>query len=218
MNHPLENPSLTPIGFVFPLYNKRVFQKLGEGFINGDYEAAFFWEKMNRLKSPAPLPAETIIHEIMPSIAKRGCTQFGDFEFSGRQYFSRDIMVLSTFMQWFGTNIGRSFITDAPFGFRCSHPLREFKEKFALENKRDKLIAGRIHSCDKHRCGPGAIGWVCDPDVSQVTDRDRLVVQSLMHWLGNRAGRDYMSAYNRRINRLHKRRRESFLGRNRKAA
>ncbi len=213
MKHPLENSSLTPIGYVFPLSRKRVFQKLSNNFVNGDYFAARFWQNKNHLKVKEARPAEVIIHSIMPSLSGQGHTKKGDFEFVGKQYKSRDIMVLSTFMQWFGTNVGSCFIDTVPFGVKISHSLREFKEKFSFENKGDTIIASKIHICTEN-CGPSflAVGWHCQKTPESVTGRDRVVVNALMHWLGTKAGRQYMNEYRRYIKRIctlaHKKRLE----------
>ncbi|MCA9359856.1 hypothetical protein KC850_02340 [Candidatus Kaiserbacteria bacterium] len=203
MKHPLVNPSLTPVGFVFPNSRRRVSQILPRNGVNGDFYAAKFWQKKNCLLAPDPKPAEVIVHTIMPALSKRGRTKESDFMFSGKPYLSRDIMVLSTFMQWFGTNVGSGFIRHKPFRFKSTHPLREFREKFVLENTDNTVSARLIHICnDKCEASMSGLGRVCCLTPELIQPRDLIVIDSLMHWLGTKAGRQYMTDYDLYIKKI----------------
>jgi hypothetical protein len=193
MKHPLENLSLTPIGFVFPNQKKRIEEKLGQYMVNGDYYAALFWNNANKVYENTNQPAKVILQEILPYLSGYK-HEAEDFMFDGLQYISRDIMVLSACMQWTGTNNGRSFMTESPFGYDWNG-FDEFVCKYTHENKNDELSRVLLHQCteDCEDVAPGIEACVYDGE--QITSRDRLVIDSLMIWLGTDQGRMYMKEY-----------------------
>lgn len=215
MEHPLENPTLAPFELVTTFRKKRTNQDLtgiGTG-INGDREILKIWSSWNRKRSPRPLPVEEIIHTIMPSQKKANCVTDGNFWFEGKPYLTRDIVVLSSVVCWFGTNCGRAFVSakihendsttsSLPlFSRRDIHPLREFITKFDFENGRPgyhkDLIAFWLHE-ECAGCKEGGRGW-CDYNTCTVSDRDRAVVRALLWWLGNARGRSFLNAYDKRV-------------------
>lgn len=195
MDHPLVNPSLTPLGFVFPIYRKRLEHVPLPGSIDGDRVAAEFWELKNRTRARGERPAETIIHEVLPPLDLLADPEKVDFTFEGRGYRSRDIMVLSTFMQWFGTSVGNVFLTDIPFDLRISDAAQEFRLKLKREEKRHPITAILVHECTD-ACGVHSmLFWVCKPERGYTTKRDHAVVDALMTWLGMPQGRAYIEEY-----------------------
>lgn len=196
MQHPLENPSLTPVGFTFSGGATRLQHGTSPGYINHDLVSAEFWSNANSLKASLPRPAETIIHELMPSIATIGRTTKGDFEFAGRPYLSRDIMILSRFVQWFGSNCGRSFLFYSDNHVPEGTPAEKvFLFKLMDENTKSNTTRYLIHECSES-C-KRSWGWFgeCVPDSDYVTRRDEIVVEALMRWLGKKAGQEYISRF-----------------------
>lgn len=198
MQHPLMNPSLTPFGFVFPQYKKRLrFRPTMSWAINGEKIIAGMWEECNRAHALQPQPARTIIHDILPSQAKVNRVFTGDFTFDGLPYLSRGILVLSSVVQWLATNCGNGFlVTDISERPRF-HPEREFLMKLAEEQEQRDMMTFWTHVCDS-RCDPNRPRFFPDYHyyyTSSVTGRDRAVVDGLMRWLGKPAGRAFIKTY-----------------------
>lgn len=230
MQHPLANPSLAPYGFTTPRSRARLDDKLPSGYPNNEKIMARMWARANCAKSPEPLPVKTIIHDILPAMAQRHRITTGDFQFGGLPYLSRDILVLSTFVQWFGTNCGWCFIdTDISKSwvpdiywlghhmfssqFRYYHPEREFLIKLERDDKylgnwgyKQELVIFLTHVCNSH-CNTSRIrtllGETCHYERSSVSARDRAVVEGLMRWLGQPAGRAFIAAYAARRKRAN---------------
>lgn len=200
-HHPLENPSLAPYGFVFPLRQKRLeYQPLVEHWVNEEKLMARLWDRWNRSNAPRPLPVQTIIHDILPSLATANRLTAGDFLHDGLPYLSRDVLVLSSMLCWFGTNFGRSFLeTDiSRFGIPGYHPAREFRIKLARKMKKVDIVAHVTHVCNA-RCGTvRSIVGDCYHESGEVSVRDRAVVDGLMRWLASRAGRAFIAEFTRR--------------------
>ena len=206
-HHPLENPSLAPYGFVFPSRKKRLEYKpeANHHWVNEEKVIVRLWDRRNRKNAPRPLPVQTIIHEILPSQEKANRIINGDLQFDGLPYLTRDILVLSSVVQWFGTNVGRCFIeTDISRqsipGF---HFEREFLIKFAQEMKQSDLVAFLTHTCTPHCETIRKLGFrnECWYDRNNVSLRDRAVVDGLMRWLGRKAGREFLAEFaNRKQN------------------
>lgn len=190
--YPLKNPSLTPIDLGFSNRKARIEATLGPYMVNGDYFAVLFWDQANRLNAERK-PAVEILQHILPSLSGYIYHE-GDISFDGAQYVSRDIMVLSSFMQWTGANIGRSFMSETSIGQK-SGGVNEFLNKYQEFNKRGRLIGILIHE-HTIECGhvSGGIGH-CVSTPKLATVRDKLVMQALMMWLGTDSGRDYMNKY-----------------------
>lgn len=195
--HPLENPSLAPLGLTTELsYSRLHWRPTGPFMVFVERMSARFWEKRNRADALRPLPVETIIHRIMPSMAQRNRIAKGDFVFEGKPYLTRDIVTLSSAVQWFGTNVGSCFINEPLHKKgRGYHPSREFIVKLAQENEQ-KLDACRpdMYTHLTHRC-TGRCKNSCVYDSRTVTDRDKAVVDALMRWLGTAHGRQYLEQY-----------------------
>jgi hypothetical protein len=111
--HPLENASLAPYGFVFSGRKERLeyLPQDNPHWVNEERLIARLWDKVHRLNAPKPLPITTIVHKILPSFHSCDRLERGDFVFDGLPYLSRDILILSSTLQWFGTNVGRDFLT-----------------------------------------------------------------------------------------------------------
>ena len=221
MRHPLVNPSLAPYGFVPPSSRRRLEYKSElPGYINCERALARLWDKAHRSNASHPRPIETIVHQILPGIARAHRLVAGDFIFDGLPYRSRDILVLSATVQWLGTNVGNSFLeTDISKSwqpeiwqwgtrffksqYRYYHPEREFLIK--LEKERHarfgtdglNLPAMIFHECS-NRCGSvmGLRHCYYDPHVPE--PRDHVLVEGLMRWLAMPAGRAFIAAYQAR--------------------
>lgn len=202
--HPLEDPSLAPFGFAFPLQQERITLEEPSGiyWVNEERMIAQQWDEWNRLSSPWPRPIEMIIHHILPSIGKRYRITDSSFIFNGRPYNTRDILILSSTMTWLGTNCGKCFIDtdisreDVP-GF---HPAREFHLKLAREAQiqRVDMYAVLCHSC-KPTCNRRARWPHCHIDPREVSERDRIIIDSLMRWLGRGEGRSFISIHKENV-------------------
>jgi hypothetical protein len=229
MQHPLVNPSLTPYGFVFPGWAKRLeFQPNDNSYwVNTEVVIGTFWAERNRLKAPRPLPVQTIIHHILPGMAAANRLTTGDFVFDGLPYLSRDIATLSSAVQWFGTNVGRCFLEDVWPHIPAHRHDHEFLAK--LEYEREKsysptdLAVHFTHTCNE-RCGKIVAFWgSCKYIPSETTLRDRAVVDGLMRWLGRKDGREFIADYQARRKRVQsaaseRRRRDLEAQRTKKAA
>lgn len=191
-HHPLEDPSLAPFGFVSPHSRKRLRWKHPGHLINPDLLPARFWESLHRASAPRPYPIETIVHEILPSMATANRFTNGDFDFGGLPYLSRDVLVLSTIVQWFGTSCGRDFLVhpsgdyqDNVFVLAPYHSEREFVWKLEYERRRREDVLAILLFGPEH-------------DPGSVTRRDRALAEGLMRWLGKQAGRAFITELERR--------------------
>ena len=200
--HPFEERSLSPLGLTTPHAHKRLQYVSTTKFrVDEERLAARFWEKRNRIDAPRPLPIEDIVHRVLPSMAQANRIMQGDFVFDGKPYLTRDIVTLAAVVQWFGSNVGRCFI-DEPLRNpgKGYHPSREFMIKFAKENKDRDVYVFFAHrctaSCDKD---PN----ICTHDARSVTDRDRVVIDGLMWWLGSARGRQFLDDYRARRKAAH---------------
>ena len=162
MQHPLENPSLAPCGFVFPYYRQRLKFRPEDvkHFFNREKAIAKIWDRLNRTDAQKPTPVQTIVHEILPAQASVNRITKGDFCFGDLPYLTRDILVLSTAIQWFGTNCGNCFIETDISRHSGFHPEREFLTKFAQEKHYGKgLIAMWVHVCTSHCEKSQSVFW-----------------------------------------------------------
>lgn len=202
-HHPLENPSLTPYGFVFPHGQRRLeYQPKAHVFwVNEERIVARIWDRWNRANAPRPLPVQTIIHEILPGLASANRITDGDFWHDGLPYPTRDVLVLSRVVQWLGSNNGRCFLeTDiSRDSIPEFHPEREFRIKFAKEMRQMDMVAMLMHICTP-RCSVvhSLYHNGCYHDANDVSSRDRTVVDGLMRWLGRSAGRTFIAEFNAR--------------------
>lgn len=206
--HPLQNPSLAPLGLRSKLSYQRLHYKPSVKFVVFEERMiACFWEKCNRADAVRPLPIEVIIHKILPGMARANRLTAGDFCFDGKPYLTRDLVVLSNAMQWFGTNVGRCFITEPVRNpGKGYHESKEFVVKLEKENKRHNLYAFLAHWCTtrcnskKHfRLGLDS----CIYDHRQVSGRDKAVIDGLMRWLGTAHGRKYLADFRARLAKAH---------------
>lgn len=195
MDHPLVNPSLTPVGFVFPVSQRRLEFMLQPHEVDGDRVAAKFWELKNCARAEGLRPTEVIIHEVLPSMDSSLDHEWYDFDFvfKGFRYLSRDILVLSTFMQWFGSNVGYSFLTEIPFDLEVHDTAQEFRLKLVHAEKKHPITAGLL--CCTPRCITARGSWACVTNHGDVAKRDTAVVNALMTWLGMPQGRAYIEEY-----------------------
>jgi hypothetical protein len=210
MQHPLVNPSLAPFGLVLPLRKERLKYRSFEGWPNPERLIAKCWDKANRLNAPRPRPVETIVHEILPGLAASNRHFNPDFEFDGKPYCSRDVIVLSSVVQWLATNVGNCFLTETRVEIKEDvrfHPEREFVLKLEYEDSRSLRYGymGRVglaifltHVCNEY-CGAQAIRTLSGEyhvyRRSEVSNRDRALVLGLMHWLGRKDGRAFIASY-----------------------
>jgi hypothetical protein len=208
-HHPLENPSLAPFDLVFPIRQERLKHRSENisHWVNTEKLIARMWDKCNRSNATKPVPVQTIIHEILPGRAQANRITQGDFQFDGLPYLTRDILVLSSTVQWFGTGVGWSFIAadisrDSIPGF---HPAREFIIKFECASREKDMVAFLTHVCTP-ACKSGgkmvpltaSLSGTCHIDSRGVSTRDRAVVDGLMYWLGQKEGRSFIADYARR--------------------
>lgn len=201
-HHPLENPSLAPYGFVFPHWQERLeFKPKADPYwINEERIIARVWDRCNRANAPRPLPVEMIIHEILPGLASANRITDGDLWHNGLPYLTRDILVLSTVVQWFGTNVGRCFLETniSHHSIPGFHSEREFLIKFAQEMQRKDMVVffTHVHTslCDAVHSFRGGCYYGND----KVSSRDRIVIDGLMRWLGRKAGRTFIAEYSAR--------------------
>ncbi|MDP1707217.1 MAG: hypothetical protein Q8L30_01545 [bacterium] len=206
-HHPLENPSLAPYGFTFPNRQKRLAYKPKNHkfWVNEERLIARVWDRRHRADALKPLPIQTIIHDILPSLATANRITEGDFWFDGLPYLTRGILVLSSTVYWFGTNVGRCYLETDISGLSIPgfHPEREFRIKFAQEMERKDMVAFLTHVCTS-RCGgkvvtlQQVIAGRCYFDSSAVSLRDRALIDGLMFWLGKKAGRAFIADYSAR--------------------
>lgn len=226
--HPLENPSLAPLHLTTALsYRRLQYEPTSSFWVFEERMSARLWEKRNRMDAQRPLPVERIIHSILPAMAARFRIDKGDFVFEGKPYLTRDIVTLSSAVQWFGTNIGRCFI-DEPLRNppKNYHASKEFALKLAKENRDRDFYAFLSHRCTNACNNPKRFRlFMSDPclfDSRKVTERDRAVIDGLMRWLGTTHGRQYLTEFSDRRKQAHqdadRRRRQSYELRRKKAA
>lgn len=198
--HPLENPSLAPLGLTTPLsYERLQYKSENPYWVNQEKLLAKMWDKRNRADALHPLPVQTIIHEILPSQARRNHLAKGNFVFEGQPYLTRDIMLLSSMVQWLGTNVGDCFLTRNISGKRGFHLEREFLMKCTEESKAHDMTTFWCHFCTPRCKEPVHFSLVGESrhryDPRAVTQRDKAVVDGLLRWLGHSAGREFIAQY-----------------------
>lgn len=199
MQHPLVNPSLAPYGFVFPASKERLEYKPTNvsSWVNTEALIARLWAEVNRADAPKPLPVVTIIHEILPGQATANRLEDGDFEFDGLPFLSRDIALISSFIQWFGTSVGGAFLEGKLYSKEKVRSDHEFLAKYADQVKRQDILRHLVHTCTP-KCQNGVIsmfGNGHDYRSTIVTDRDKAVVDGLMRWLGRTDGRAFIAKF-----------------------
>ncbi len=207
--HPLENPSLAPFGLATPHYKIRMSQDLsGIGTeINGAKELMLLWEYWNSSESKhRPLPIASIIHYILPSLGKTERIVDGDFYFEELPYVTKDIIVISSIMCWFGTNVGRYFI-ESPPPANIGGEL-EFLEKYRIENKSwrygSDMLHFWLHECT-NKCKQYRICLI-EPEHhydEKPTAREYALTEALMIWLGTKEGRSFFDEYRARLKQLY---------------
>ncbi len=208
--HPLENPSLAPFGLIVPRYKMRISQDLtgiGTG-VNREREIMLLWEQWNSPKSKhKPLPITYIVHYVLPSFGKAKRIVDGDFYFEGLPYVTRDIVVISSIMCWFGTNVGRFFI-ESPPPVNIGSEL-EFLEKYRIENKSWRygpdMLHFWLHECTE-LCKQNKI-CVFEPKHcygQKPTAREYALAEALMFWLGTKEARRFFEEYKMKVKELYR--------------
>ncbi len=205
MRHPMMDLSLTPYGFAFPLSVERLaFNGRDPRFhVNSERIIAQHWDRANRSNASPVLPAEKIIHRILPDFNRSDRILNGDFVFADLPYLNRDILVLSSTVQWLGAHCGTVFVEGSPLYHDPApeDPALEFVHKFDQERKKRSFCLALLltHVCSS-RCNSGIVlGPLGESphrfDPFAVQHRDRIVMRGLMHWLGSTEGRMFLSAY-----------------------
>lgn len=205
---PLENPSLGDyeIAFQCPRDRREYQHKHDPAYINPEKVIARCWHAANAAYAARPLPVRTIIHEILPGIARANLITKGNFCFEGEAYCTHDLRVLSSVVQWLATNVGSCFFDESIDTRPGYHPEREFVMKFADMDvwRQRHMLALWVHECTD-KCHTGSS---LNPDyphyLSQqlVMPRDRAVVEGFMRWLGKKEGRDFVASYRARLERV----------------
>jgi hypothetical protein len=220
MRHPLHNPSLAPVGFCDVVAQQRLrAEPHPEWSYNPELAIAKFWAGWNRQGASHPLPVATIIHDMLPAMSTRFRMTEGEFMFEGKWYVGRDIAVLSSAVQWFGSNVGNCFLLHSPVFFKPRSKDREFVEKFAQERVSNALVMRFTHHACTEACGRNpephevVVGFrVRDlHDYAPVTERDQALVEGLMWWLGRTQGRSFIAAWDAKRSRLEKAARARFI-------
>ena len=204
MRHPLENPSLAPYGFVFPTSQKRLewHDELNSTWINPERVIARLWDKLNRSNAQRPLPVRTIIHGILPGLARANLLTQGNFVFEGDPYRSSDIMLLSAAIQWLATNVGSSFLDEDISKLPQFHPEREFVMKAARRQLPIELVAVWTHVCDDAKCLFPLPHPLHRFEPTEITARDRALMDGFLRWLGSQRGREFITSYKARLKRV----------------
>lgn len=196
MKHPLINPSLTPHGFgVGNTYKRSSWKSDERGCFNRDWGAARYWQQSNLL-SNAFRPAEHIIHEIMPGMRTLGRTIVGDFEFAGKLYQSADIALLSGIATWLGTNIGNAMLYNNLFnapGYTATNEFRVRWRECEKPQSEGHLLRHLLHECSPHTCAYGRNS--CSDYSRDATEREVLVRDAFLFWLGQKTGREYLHGF-----------------------
>jgi hypothetical protein len=194
MQHPLVNASITPYGYA--LYPRRLEFEAYPGYINPERIIAQHWEKRNRLQARGKQPIRQIIHETHPELTEETRVESDALVFDGLKYLERDILVLSTAIQWLGTNVGNSFLERKPFG-RYSGTWDSFEIKYKEECPRYDPLRIWTHKCNEKCCAPpmwsGINSHTYDPRA--ITARDKKIAAALMSWLGSMQGQIFIEEY-----------------------
>jgi len=216
MRHPLENPSLGDytVAFTSSLKRRGYESKDDAGYVNPERVIMRVWHKVNTAHAGRPLPVRTIIHEIMPGVARANLITKGNFVFEGDPYWTHDLMVLSAVVQWLATNVGSRFFSESISSRPNFHPEREFVMKFADMDvwRQRQMLAMWVHECTD-KCYTGSS---LDPDyphhlsLQLVMPRDRALIDGFMRWLGRKEGREFMVSYRAKFERARKVRREQL--------
>jgi hypothetical protein len=196
--------SLAPAPFVLPNSLRRQLERLSG--INYESVMARYWEQLHLENMRGPRPIETIVHKILRRMkpAMRLERDGGDFIFRDRPYLTRDILVISTFVQWFATGCGRCFLEDPFNRFNASTiPVHAYTRKlrYETEDRRPDLITIILHVCTsecpcmKPGFARGGFGGTCAFRAEHVSDRDLALVWALMKWLEGPAGLRFIKGW-----------------------
>jgi len=172
------------------------------------------------------MPIETIVHEILPALAKVMPASRASFTFCGRSYQTRDVVVLSSAMQWFATNCGKELLERDLMRHHSMAvaPEREFLVKFEIADKERRqghesdMATFLTHQCTTRctRLTPpytwreALTAQRCVHDGKETTGRDRALVAALMRWLGTSDGREFIADYQSRRNTVWEYLRKQF--------
>ncbi|MCA9367278.1 hypothetical protein KC887_03380 [Candidatus Kaiserbacteria bacterium] len=200
MKHPLVNPSLTPRGFgVGSTYKRTSWKSDDAGRCNGDWCAATFWQEANRERSDFR-PAEHVIHVIMPGMRTLGRTEQGDFMFDGKPYRVYDLAVLTSIAVWFGTNNGQAMLNNPVWG-KTFTKTNEFRVRWQEREKPDTaghMLRHILHDCALQKCTTGRHFY------RRATEREELILDAFLFWLGQTTGRVYLAGLEDYIKRTSK--------------
>jgi len=194
MKHPLVNPSLAPHGFgVGNTYQRSSWKSDDHGRFNADWGAARFWQEANRLDSDFR-PAEHIVHQIMPGMRTLGHTEKGDFEFDGQLYQSHDLAVMTSFAVWLSTNCGSAMRHNHLWKVEATktNEYRVRLRKYEQPQIPGHILRHLLHTCQKGKCGHGG-SRSCASFYKQATEREELVIDAFLFWMGQDSGRTYMA-------------------------
>lgn len=204
--HPLENLSLAPYGLTTPLSYQRLQYKPSDPYwVNQEKMLAKMWDKCNRADASHPLPVQTIVHEILPGQKRRNRLVQGNFVFECKPYLTRDIMMLSSVVQWLGSNVGNCFLTRDISHKRGYSSEWEFLMKYDEDSKINDMVTFWCHICTPKCQEPQYFSLIGESnhryDPRTVTDRDVAIVDGLLRWLGCSAGREFVARYDARRQR-----------------
>jgi hypothetical protein len=194
MDHPLLNPSLTPIGFGAGITPQRTSWRVNDWMLNGDYLAADFWQRRNCLKADNR-PITSIIHGVMRSLKTLGGTTVGDIMFDGLPYRIDDLAILTSMAVWLGTNVGRAFCEDVPPRMPKYHPSQEFRLKLTRDEERYGHTMADFFLHVHHKCF-SRLSTHCLIR-KQATKRQLLAIDAFAFWLGTSEGREYLARLKR---------------------
>lgn len=196
LRHPLERLSLAPYGFVFPVRRQRLAYVPPNRFgVDEEKLVVRLWERWNRIDRATP-PLQTILHRILPAEMQEYPVGNGSFTHGDLLYRTRDVLILSSAVQWLGCNMGRYFLEEDISEKRDYSPEKEFSLKLAAWKKEKGIepAAFFAHVCNIH-CRP-SVPWVgCHYRRSDISARDEAVVAALMDWLGSEDGRAFLAAF-----------------------
>jgi hypothetical protein len=193
--HPLINQSLAPQVFTTDakLGRRRYVPQAG---VNRERIITTFWDKIHRRAADKPYPLQIILHEILLRRCPDAPRSPVDFDFEGYGYAARDIFVVTSMVQWLGTNVGTQFYEDRTLR-ACPLPDDEgfwmdFEERWGWNTIRSVL-----HECTS-TCVPSSSSaeFGDGHDYAEVvSERDLAVVEAFFVWLGMPHGRAFTLSY-----------------------
>ena len=150
------------------------------------------WDRSNYSNSSGLMPLRIILHDIVPWMHAQHRIQNGDLYLGGFPYWKHDVRFLSQMISWLGSVRGTEILYPSSNAHEPGIYLSRWRARRAVyEEELARLLATpkrKVHQ--RHK--------------SQLSRRERMLVDALMYWLGSTTGRRFLRMYEK-YKKIHER-------------